>query len=565
MTYNEIIKKNNELEDINKLNEYKISILSNIMVHQSKEICEYSLRLNSINTNVYLGNYDNILQDTLECKDSNSVIIFWELYNLIDGLEYKIDTLNDDDFINLVNRCKTEINMVVQNLKNIPLVIMNKFSTIIFEQNSLNMTRLDELANILNIYLDSEITSNTKIINIDKVISKISTEKSIDLRYYYSSKSLYSIEFYKEYFEYIKPILLAVNGKSKKALIFDCDNTLWKGILGEDGFENIKIFHEIQHLAIGLAKKGIIIGLCSKNNPEDIDNVLAKHKDMILKDEHIVIKKVNWNDKSSNLKLISKELNIGLDSLIFVDDSSFEVNLIRETLPMVKVFQVPTKKYEYLMMIKNISNLFYNTAQTDEDNKKIQMYKAQVQRSNEEEQIGNISDYLNSLDLNIQVYIDDITIVERISQLTQKTNQFNLRTKRYTKNEISLFIKDDKKSIIAIGVNDKFGDNGIVGLVILDILDKTIYIDTLLMSCRILGRNIEYKLMDIIIDIVKNKNISTIESEYISTYKNQQVENLFNTYGFSILKEDTNSCKYKIDVKNYTYSKINYIKVGHAR
>ena len=563
MKFSEIIKANHELVNRIKGTEYKIGILSNIMVHQSKDICEYSLRQKSINANVELGDYDNIVQDSMKFQDVNAILVFWEIYNFIDGLQYKIEILSDEEFEDIIEKIKIEINIVFTNLEQTSLLLINKFSSLIFNQYNLVENRMDRLVKILNEYLESKMKTNMKLIDIDKVISKISIKNSIDLRYYYSSKTLYSIDFYKEYFEYIKPIFLSVNGKTKKALIFDCDNTLWKGILGEDGFDNIRMFKEVQYLALELSKGGVVIGLCSKNNPEDVDAVLEKHQDMILRDKDIVIKKVNWNDKVSNLKAIAKELNIGLDSLVFVDDSNFEVNLINVELPMVKVLQVPAKEYEYNLMIRNAMNYFYNPTQTAEDLEKVKMYKEQVQRVSAEQQIGNIEDYLKSLDLVITTYIDDIEQIGRISQMTQKTNQFNLTTKRYTEKDIECFIHDKNKTVIAIGVNDKYGDNGIVGLAIINYNENMATLDTLLMSCRVLGRNIEYKFIDIIVDFVKNMTI--INSEYVLTYKNKQVENLYDRYGFDILQKDESCTKYQLDILKYRSTNINYIKVENAK
>lgn len=562
MKYSEIIKENKKLEQ-NKKPKYQIAILSNIMVHQSKEICEYSLRQNSINAEVALGDYDNIVQDSLKYQNAHSVLIFWELWNLIDGLQYKIESLSDDEFSAVIDKTKHEMDIVFHNLSNVSLVVVNKFSSLVFNHFSLKQNRIDILMNELNQYLATK--KNIILIDIDKVIASISIEKSIDLRYYYSSKTLYSIEFYKKYFDYIKPIFLSANGKVKKALIFDCDNTLWKGILGEDGFEKIKMYKEIQYLAIQLSKKGVIIGLCSKNNPQDVDEVLEKHPKMILRDENIVIKKVNWEDKATNLKSIAKELNIGLDSIVFIDDSDFEVNLIKEELPMIEVFQVPNKEYEYAMMIRDILNLFYNPKETKEDLEKVKMYKAQIARTEAKQSIVNIDDYLKSLELCITLYIDDINEVARISQMTQKTNQFNLTTKRYTEIDIENFIKDKNKMVLAIGVGDKFGDNGIVGLAILEYQNNLAIIDTFLMSCRVLGRNIEYKFMDIIIDILESKGVEKIKSNYMKTLKNEQVSDLYDRYGFEIIEKSDEEIRYRILIKDYKNKNLDYIGVKNGK
>ena len=549
MKYSEIIRLNHELEGRLEGTEYKVVILSNIMVHQSKEICEYLLRIESVNANVLLGEYDNIVQDSVRFQDVNVVIIFWEIYNFIDGFQYKIDNLSEIEFEAIVKKIKTEIDLVLINLEATPLVLINRFSSLIFNKYQLSNNRLGQLASLLNQYLEKRAGTNIKLIDIDIVISQLSIDASIDLRYFYSSKTLYSIDFYKEYFEYVKPIFLSTTGKIKKALIFDCDNTLWKGVLGEDGFDEIKIFQEIQFLALSLAKKGVIIGLCSKNNLDDIDNVLKNHPDMILRDNDIIIKKVNWNNKVSNLKSIAEDLNIGLDSLVFLDDSSFEVGLIKQELPEVKVFQVPTKEYEYGMVLRKIGNLFYNPSETEEDSLKIKMYKDEARRSNERDKAENIEGYLASLDISITSHIDNLSQVPRISQLAQKTNQFNLTTKRYSESEIKNFILNDDKIVLSIEVDDKYGSSGLTGLAIL--CKKTSKIDTLLLSCRVLGRNIEYKFMDIIVDIAKKNNLELINSEYIKTKKNQQVKDFYTLFGFNVTFESGDSTQYRLDVNSY--------------
>ena len=563
MKYSEIIRLNHELEGALKETEYKVVILSNIMVHQSKEICEYLLRVESVNASVAIGEYDNIVQDSAKIQDVNAVLIFWEACNFIDGLQYKINTLSEKDFQSLVEKIKLEIDLVFNNLKEAPLVLINKFTSLVFDQFSLPISRINKLTSELNFYLESAIGENVKIVDINKVISKLSISSSVDLRYYYSSKTLYSVEFYKQYFEYIKPIFLSTAGKIKKALIFDCDNTLWKGVLGEDGFDNIKIYQEIQYLALDLAKKGVIIGICSKNNPEDVDEVLKKHQDMIIRDNDIVIKKVNWSDKASNLKLIAKELNIGTDSLVFIDDSSFEIDLIKKKLPEVRVFQVPKKEYEYGLMVRELSNLFYNSSETKEDERKVQIYKEQLQRTKGEESIGNIEDYLATLGLVLKVYIDDLTQVTRISQMTQKTNQFNLTTKRYAEREITALIKEEGSTVISINVQDKYGDNGLTGLAILD--NTQSIIDTLLLSCRVLGRNIEYQFMDVVVDIAKRNKLDELSAAYIKTNKNHQVVDFYEKCGFVKLNESDGDSQYSLQVNSYNNQDIQYIGVRDGR
>ena len=213
----------------------------------------------------------------------------------------------------------------------------------------------------------------------------------------------------------------------------------------------------------------MLVGLCSKNNLEDVNEVLDHHKDMLLRTKNITFNKSNWLDKATNIKEISNELNIGLDSIVFVDDSSFEVNLIRDQLPEVHVLQVPKRLYDYPALIRNACQLFYNLSFTYEDKNKINLYKQQVKRHESKLKFNNVEDYLSSLELEITIFKNNKSLIPRISQMCQKTNQFNTTTKRYTEGDINSFMNDSAYEIYAFSVADKFGDNGVTGLCIIKI------------------------------------------------------------------------------------------------
>jgi FkbH-like protein len=572
LKYSEILKLNKELGDNFKSSSYNITILSNFIVHQVKELLEYRLRKEALNAAVEFGDYDNIVQDSHKYKESNAIIIFWELCNIIDGLQYKIELYEEDQFNELLEKTKSEIDLVLRNVEKTSLVLINKFTALSFSHYKIRKNKLDELASQLNHYLEEKISANVRFVDIEKVIASVGVSNSLDMRYYYSSKALYTIDFYKTYANYISPFFISASGKAKKALIFDCDNTLWKGILGEDGFDNIEmssnsknggVFAEIQAMALDLNKQGVLIGLCSKNNPDDVNEVIASHPDMQLREEHITIKKANWTDKATNLKAISNELNIGLDSLVFVDDSSFEVNLIREQLPEVTVLQVPEKLYEYPKMLRGSLGLFYNLSLTTEDQNKIKMYKQQVKRESVKKKFTDIEDYLASLELKMTIFEDDESIISRMSQMTQKTNQFNLTTKRYTEGDIRNFIDDLDSNVYAFSVADKFGDSGVTGLCIVSDNSKneSPEIDTLLMSCRIIGRNIESAFMDYLIGKIKEKRIGVLKAKYIKTLKNDQVKEFFDKCGFKLVEGDESQINYVLSLKDYKPKKLNYIEV----
>lgn len=577
LTYTEILKRNSELRLLNEKSEaYKIAVISNTTVNQFKEILEYSLQINNVHAKVQVGDYDNIIQDSLKFNQSNAVLVFWEVCNLIEGLQHEIELFDDKKLNNLLNKVELEIALVFENLKNTSLVIFNYFNSIAFSNSNIKKNNLDWLASKLNEYLDSNSPKNVKLIDIERSISKTGIDRSIDYRFFYSSKSLYKIDFYKVYVEHIKPILLSANGKAKKALIFDCDNTLWKGILGEDGFDGIdmsahskngKIFNEIQNIALSLGKKGVIIGICSKNNKSDVDEVISNHEDMVLNNDILTIKKVNWVDKATNLREIAQELNIGLNSFVFVDDSSFEVNLIKEQLPEVKVIQVPNRLHNYPKLLRDNIKLFYNLSHTKEDQDKAEMYKKQVIRNTAKSKFSNIDDYLKSLELKIKIYIDDRSIISRMSQMTQKTNQFNLTTKRYTEKDIENFIDCSKTKVFAWSVSDKFGDNGITGLCIikLDLDSFSAEIDTFLMSCRIIGRNIEFSIMDFVMNYLNKLHIKQVSANYIQTLKNMQVAKFYKKNSFLNKNEIDKEVRFELILEEYQNNSINYINIDNGK
>ena len=570
MKYIEILKKNKELKKITSSKPYDISIISNIIINQLKDVLEFYLRTSGINPLIQIGDYDNIVQDSFVYKNSKLVIVFWELSNLTENIHNEIEFYNEEKFNSLVEKIKLEIDLVFENLKNTQLVLFNEFSSSPFSFNCLEKTNFDKLNYILNQYLKENIPSNFKIVETEKIFLNTGINNSLELRNFYSSKALFSIQFYKSYSSHIKPYIMSACGKSKKALIFDCDNTLWNGILGEDGFKNIDmssksskgmIFNEVQKIALKLNKKGVILGLCSKNNLEDVDEVLKSHPDMLINNEHIAVKKINWNDKASNLKEIADELNIGLDSIVFIDDSSFEVNLIKSTHPDVKVIQVPEKIHEYPQLLRNNLNLFYNLSYSEEDLSKTKMYEEENKRKKIKNSFNDIKDYISSLGLRMIISKNDNSNIERLAQLTQKTNQFNLTTKRYSAIEIENFLNDSNYRLISISLNDKFGDYGITGLVIIKLNKNNADIDTFLMSCRIIGRKIEYVLMDHIIELLSNDKVAFLNAQYIKTKKNCQVEPFYTNCSFETISNDSNKINYKLVLNNYKKSKINYINV----
>jgi FkbH-like protein len=416
-------------------------------------------------------------------------------------------------------------------------------------------------------------SSNQIIVDIDYVIALTGLKRAVDFRQFQSSKSLYTKDFYSNYAKLVKPVFLAANGHVRKVLVLDCDNTLWGGIVGEDGENHLemsdispqgKSFQEVQYIVQSFQRNGTLLALCSKNNLSDIDRVLNEHSDMILKNEDFVAKKVNWQDKATNLRELAIDLNLDLDSFIFVDDSEFEIGLIKKELPMVKTILVPENISEYPALMRSLERELFSLSQSEEDRSKTAMYLAEKKRTEDVKQFSSIDDYLSSLKLNLKVFWDDQVPIPRAAQMTQKTNQFNLCTRRYTESNIKHMLLEDAIFVAVFSLSDSYGEYGITGMSIIkiDTSDKKVAsIDSFLMSCRVIGRNVEYTFFDQIVKRLQEKGIHELRAEFISTSKNQQVEKFYDNLGFTLISSEKNKRQYLLKLSEYESKQINYILV----
>ena len=340
----------------------------------------------------------------------------------------------------------------------------------------------------------------------------------------------------EEFVGYIKPYL----GLNKKCIVLDLDNTLWGGIVGEDGFDGIKlgpeppgnIFMNFQRWLLALHQRGIILAINSKNNSDEALKVIREHKHMILKEEHFATMKINWIDKIQNMKDIADDINISLDSIVFFDDDPINCEIIKDALPQVLTINLPKDPSLYLSVIQNMND--FNVLKiTEEDKKRGEMYFQQKQRNELKNETVNLEKYLEKLQTKVTITNADQVTIPRISQLTMKTNQFNLTTKRYPEEEIKKMTNDSQTRVVCAQVEDKFGDNGITGAFIIKLENKKeLYIDTFLLSCRVIGREIEQAMMSFIINEAKKEGLEKIVAEFIPTKKNSPASDFLNKCGF---------------------------------
>ncbi|MDD5198754.1 MAG: HAD-IIIC family phosphatase [Terrimicrobiaceae bacterium] len=578
LSYSEILRENALLgKSMEGTPAYTIAVLSNIVVAQLNAIFEHPLRRAGIHARVSSGDYDNIPQDSLKFREADLVIVFWEACNIRPLLQARANVMEAVEIQDLVSAVKAEIDFVLNNLSRTSLVFFNQFSSMAFNHHVIGRNNFDRICEELNAHLTAkeDACSNLFLVDVEKILASMSVSKAVDFRFFYSSKSLYSIEFFRAYADYCGAIIQSVAGKARKALIFDCDNTLWKGVLGEDGFDGIEmsarskagaIFEEIQQIAVELSRKGVLIGLCSKNNLDDVNHVIENHPDACLRDASIAIKRINWEDKASNLAAIARDLNIGLNSLVFIDDSDFEIERVRSGMPEVLAVRVPESLHDYPELLRKTSRLFYSGVLSKEDAERGAMYQREIERKAGISAFQNVEEYLASLQLGVSIAIDEIRDAPRLAQLTQKTNQFNLTTKRYTEADIRNFIDSRSDSVVSFSVADKFGGYGLVGLCIVcrGVDAGSATIDTLLMSCRTIGRNIELAFFDFLIPFMKDAGIEAVEATYIQTQKNNQVIDFYERVGFQTMESTQTVRNYRLELDVYQPRNLHYISIRYG-
>jgi FkbH-like protein len=406
---------------------------------------------------------------------------------------------------------------------------------------------------------------NVTLIDLDKIRAMTGAKQMTEEKMYYLGKILFSKEAARIMSEEITTVIYAAYGKRKKCIIVDLDNTLWKGVIGEDGVDGIdmnptgigQVYRDIQSTLLAYRKTGILIAIVSKNNEADVLPVFERKSNMILKQEDFVTMRINWEPKSANIESIAKELNLGLDSFAFLDDNPAEQLEVNARLPMVEVISFPADVAELPATLAGWPSL-QAFSLTEEDKTRTEMYAQENQREQLKKTVS-MDEYLRGLKIRIKIDFDDIASIERITQLINKTNQFNMRTKRYTREQVEAMMRSNEFMVSSVRVWDAFGELGLTGVIIIEKKGKEQFMDTCLLSCRILSRGIEHRfLAETLAKIPKD---AIITAEYAPTPKNSLVENFLDDAGFPATTHEEGRKTYKLPASAYKPRNTDWITV----
>lgn len=400
---------------------------------------------------------------------------------------------------------------------------------------------------------------NLFICDISALQNKLGRDMVFAANVYTSTEMILSMDVLPYVASRVMDIVCAVKGQFKKCLILDLDNTVWGGVIGDDGLEGIQLGHglgigkaftEFQMWVKKLKQRGIIICVASKNNEETAKEPFEKHPDMVLKLDDIAVFQANWDTKVDNIRTIQQILNIGFDSMVFLDDNPFERNIVRENIKGITVPELPEDPAEYLEYLYSL-NLFETASYSNLDKDRTKQYQVEAQRVSLSKTFTNEADFLKSLNMVSVVSGFTKFNTPRVAQLSQRSNQFNLRTVRYTDADIEALANDPNVIDLSFTLEDKFGDNGLITVIIMKPLDKeTLFVDTWFMSCRVLKRGMENFTLNTMVERAKAAGYKKIIGEYLPTPKNKMVENHYTGLGFSPI-EGAATAQYVLNVDEY--------------
>lgn len=382
--------------------------------------------------------------------------------------------------------------------------------------------------------------SRAFVFDYDRFASRVGKDNSFDYKMYYLGDMRINPQVIPylcdEYIPYIRALL----SMTKKCLVLDLDGTLWGGVVGEDGLGGIKLgptqegqpYMDFQRHILSLYNKGVILAINSANNLDDALEVFRKHPYMILKEDQFAAMQINWDNKVSNMKAIAEQVEIGIDSLVFVDDNPMNREIMKQALPEVLTLDLPSDPSVFPKTLMNL-RVFDSLQLTSEDKVRGKMYAEQRKRQEYQKVVGDITQYLKSLETVVTIEKANKFNIPRISQLTQKTNQFNVTTRRYLEDDISRMANSDNFLVVSVKVEDKFGDSGLTGVAIVEKGNEKWRIDSFLLSCRVLGRQVEDTLLAYIIDQTERSGGKVLSGEFIPTKKNAPAKDFFPKHGFT--------------------------------
>ena len=431
--------------------------------------------------------------------------------------------------------------------------------------NKMNISFIRQLRELNLLLMDGAAQhKDTYIIDISFLQNLYGRKTLHDEKLYYVAKMPFSMEVLPAIAHEIVTVASVFRSRFAKCIVLDLDNTLWGGVIGDDGLEGIQIgelglghaFYSFQLWLKELSRRGIVLAVCSKNDEEKAKEPFLKHPEMVLRLDDIAMFVANWEDKASNIRKIQKTLNLGMDSFVFLDDNPFERNLVKSMIPEITVPELPEDPAEYVTFLQE-QNLFETINFSEADAERTRQYREEAQRISMQENYLSYEEYLNNLKMEGMAKAFDKFHIPRIAQLTQRSNQFNLRTIRYSEEQIAEIASNSDYLTLYFTLRDQFGDHGLVSVVIMKREENNYFVDTWLMSCRVLKRGMEEFVMNCMVLEAGKQGAECLIGEYKKTSKNAMVEHLYEEMGFETMPDE----RFRLRLKDYVPKQVSILRV----
>lgn len=556
----------------------KIAVLGTCSIQHIVQVLRAILLADGVKAEFYEGEYNGIRMDILDDSsplysfNPDIVIILPDyrdvrLFPIMFSEEKEVEKCIEENCTFFMNLCER----VHTNLPNAQVLLSNIVTPIYRQLGNMEANYVFSKSYVfdaINAMLTKKHKDYAVILDMNYQASLVGKNNWFDDVAYVSTKSGFNLKYIGLFCEVISKQIMALTGKQKKCLVLDLDNTLWGGTVGDLGYDGINLdpndplgesYLEFQKYILELKQRGVILAVCSKNEIDLAKEAFDKNSRMLIKYDDISCFIANWDDKATNIRKIASEINIGIDSLVFFDDNPTERQIVRQFVPEVTVIDVPEDPALYVRALDQ-SKCFEWAQLTKED---LSRSKTYVENRKREEILHNATDYnqfLEMLEMNATFEPVNENTISRFSQLINKSNQFNLRTQRYTETQIHEMMDSDEYKLFTVSLNDRFSEYGIIACLILQIQDNDFFIDSWVMSCRVLKKTVENYTFNRLIDEATRNNIGSIKAEYIPTEKNKLVKELLPDLGFKIVNSCDNVNTYILELKGIDNKQNTYIK-----
>lgn len=566
LEYGRLVRKSKRLDPSIAEHNVRLAILSDAASQQFVPLLRALFHENGVNVEIYEGAFDAIELEVLNPASGlyefrpDAIV----LANCTQALRDRYYQSGAEDFQDVAGTRIVRIWEAIQNHSSARIIQLN-YPLPYERQFGHYDLKVPQSLYAVVLALNTRIAacarehSNVLICDTEAVASFIGRRHWFDDRLWHMTKAFCQLDHLPLVAQSLVEIVLSTMGRVVKCVIVDLDNTLWGGVVGDDGPLSIAIgahgdgeaFYHFQHFLHSLKRRGILLAVCSKNNPETALQPFLENPGMVLKPEDITVFVANLENKADNIRAIRDTLGIGFDSMIFLDDSPFERNLVRQFLPDVIVPDMPEDPARYVQALCEL-NLFETSSFSAEDITRSEFYRQEAGRRELKGSFSSIDDFLGSLDMRIEVARFDKTKIPRIVQLMQRSNQFNLTTHRHNEAECERMMLDHEQFVpLSASLSDRFGDHGLISIVVLRRSPEHLEIGDWLMSCRVLTRGVEQFLMNRVVDLAKQNGFKTITGEYIPTAKNGMVKEFFAQFGFEKLAEKDGRIQWRLDPETY--------------